>query len=52
MPATNSVPAIANKRVVVMPVDELFGFSPRLPQVIDKLSQALQQQGVVYTTQP
>lgn len=52
MPATNSVPAIANKRVVVMPVDELFGFSPRLPQVIDKLSQALQQQGIVYTTQP
>lgn len=52
MPNTNSVPAIANKRVVVMPVDELFGFSPRLPQVIDKLSHALQQQGVVYTYQP
>lgn len=52
MPNSDSIPAIANKRVVVMPVDELFGFSPRLPQVIDKLSHALQQQGVVYTYQP
>ena len=52
MPNSDSIPAIANKRVVVMPVDELFGFSPRLPQVIDKLSNALQQQGVVYTYQP